>query len=259
MPADENSMPPISAPSAPSPPYHMIPESEFVYVFYDVATDVLEAEVPAPLEVVPESEGPRVRLALGDPVQPPHSRAPYHEGVVSLKVRYDGHTGWYSAYIWTHSDEAMDTGRLYGINKQICDNTPLRKEGNQVHGKIERYGEPLFEVSFTLDSPPESRRSTSVRDKMLDLLGGGIMGYKKVPSPEREGKVLRQVIYAELEDVEIEEIWEGNAAIQFHPTGKYPRMHKLAPAEQPEDIVNAFYVRPDFVLPHGEVLWEQFE
>jgi acetoacetate decarboxylase len=238
----------------------MTPESEFVYVFYDIDTVILERNVPDPLEVPPESDGPRVRLAVGDGVQPPHSQAPYHEGVVSVKVCYENYTGWYSVYIWTHNDEAMDAGRIYGINKQICENTPLRHEGNQIVGEMKRYGDDLYTVTFTYDSPPPQARAEDLSDKLIDYMdGGGIVGVKKIPSPDPEGKVLKQVIHAQLQSIDVEEIWEGNATVAFHPNAKYPDLHKFEPANQPEDIEAAFYVRPDFVLPGGNVVWERFE
>lgn len=256
---DEGWIPPLSAPHIAKPPYHMRPESTFVYVFYDVVDDILEANVPNPLTVAPASNGPRVRLVVGDAVQPPHSRAPYHEGVVSVKVEYEDYRGWYSVFIWTHTDEAMDTGRLYGINKQLCDHTPLSEEGNQLIGRIVRYGEELYKVSFTHQHPP-GEPDEDLTDSLTDYLdGGGVMGVKKVPSPDPDGKVLKQVIHAQLEDIDIAEIAAGHAAVEFHPTAKYPTLHHFEPADQPGDIEAAFYVRPDFVLPEGRVVWERFE
>lgn len=257
---NEGWIPPLSAPHISPPPYHMTPASEFVYVFYDVDTAVLEANVPHPLTVADRSDGPRVRLVVGDGVQPPHSRAPYHEGVVSVKVSHGDHTGWYSVFIWTHNDEAMDAGRIYGINKQLCENTPLRHEGDQITGVMKRYGDELYRVTFTYDSPPPANRSEALTETLTDYMdGGGIMGVKKVPSPDPEGKVLKQVIHAQLQDIDVAEIWAGNAATEFHPQAKYPDLHKFEPANQPDDIDAAFYVRPDFVLPEGRVIWERFE
>lgn len=262
---DEGWIPPLNAPSPAVPGPTLMGgvdgDAEFLYAFYDVDTAILEREVPEPLEIAPESEAPRVRTAVGDGYQPPHTQQ-FHEGLVSLKVQYDGRTGWYSAYIWTHNDEAMDGGRIYGINKQICDDTPLRKEGDQITGVMERYGEPLFRLQFAYTSPPPSRREESVTEDLVDTMGGddvGVFGVKKVPSPEEDGKVLKQVVYNRLDEVDVAEIWAGNAALEFHPQAKYPYLHKLEPESQPDDLHSAYYLRPQWLLSHGEVVWERFE
>ena len=115
---------PTGAPAIP-PPYWCEPESKYIYVFYDRPDDVLGRAVPEPLEPAYD-DGPRVRVVVGDLIQPPHAHARYHEGIVSVKVTFDGRVGWYLPYIWTNNDETMDAGRLYGWYKQYCDDTPIQ-------------------------------------------------------------------------------------------------------------------------------------
>lgn len=263
--SDEGWIPPLSAPSptiaGPTQMGGVDGDAHYLYAFYDRPTDVLENEVPAPLSIAPESESPRVRVVLGDGYQPPHTTE-FHEGVLSLKVTYDKYTGWYSAYIWTSNDQAMDGGRVYGINKQLCEDTPLSWEGDEISGMLRRYGDDLWRMTFAYSSPPPELREVDLEAQLVDIMGGddvGVIGFKKVPSPDPEGKVLKQVIYTQLEEVSTQEIWAGNAALEFHPHAKYPRMHKLEPAQQPEDIEAAFYVRPQWMLADGEVVWERFE
>jgi hypothetical protein len=52
-----------------------------------------------------------------------------------------------------------------------------------------------------------------------------------------------------------EEIWGGNASLVFTPNAFYPHLHKLSP----KNILYACYIRPNTILPHGEVLWEEFK
>lgn len=85
---------------------------------------------------------------------------------------------------WIDSDKVISVGRLYSINKQICDNTPLKREGNQIFGRMERNDELLYEVLFPIDSPPESGGTVSIRGKLVDLLGGDIRPSSVLPHDE---------------------------------------------------------------------------
>jgi len=254
---DEGWMPPTGAPAIPEPPYYMTPESKYMYAFYDRPDDVLAPTVPAPLELAPSGNGPRVRVVVGDPVQPPHTHTPYHEGIVSVRVTFEDRDGWYHPYIWTDNDTAMDAGRLYGWYKQLCDDTPVEFDGNRIKGVLSRNGDPLYRMSFRSSRQPTDQPDAALEDRLADYMSGTIYGVKKIPSPERGGKVLKQVVDVDLEDAEIHEIWEGEATVEFFPNASYPGLHRFEPAQ--EDIVAAFYVRPEFVLPYAEVVWERYE
>jgi len=247
---------PIGAPAIPEPPYHMTPESQYMYVFYERPDEVLRATVPDPLTVAPQGDGPRVRLVVGDPVQPPHTHTSYHEGIVSVKVEFDGKVGWYLPYIWTDNDTAMDAGRLYGWYKQLCDDTPLKFDGNRIKGVLSRDGDTLFRITFRSTSPPGDATEAELEEELAAYMEGTVYGVKKVPSPEGDGKVLKQVVDVELEDVTMHEIWKGNASVEIFTNAKYPPLARFQPPQ--EEIVAAFYARPEFMLPYGEVVWEEY-
>lgn len=255
MASDEDWMFPPGAPAISPPPYHCTPESRYVYVFYDRPDEVLERAVPEPLELAPSGTDPRVRTVVGDPVQPPHSHTRYHEAIISVKVEFDGKVGWYLPYLWTHNDEAMDAGRLYGWYKQLCDDTPIEVEGNRIRGDLQRDGDLIYRIKFRSTSSP--REEDTVTERLGDLFEGPVYGVKKVPSPEEGGKVLKQVISTELEDVVMHEIWQGDATVEFFPTAKYPHLHEWEPDQS--DVVAAFYARPEFILPYGTVVWDRYE
>lgn len=252
---------PFAAPPIPEPPYEMIAETEYLFVFFDAEREALEREVPHPLELAPEDESPLAMAWVGDAVQPPHSRAPYHEGVVGVRVTFEGKTGWYFPYMWVENDEQIFSGQLYGFPKQLCDSDRLEKAGNRIRGTIDRDGTRLLDVKFSFTSAPEDRRSEDLEAKLADVMSGGDeehhtdLQVKKVPSPDPDGKVLKQVIEVETEDYTAEEIWEGDASVEFHPNGAYPNFRNL----EPTSIHSAFYIRPNFFLPEAEVVWEQFE
>jgi hypothetical protein len=64
-----------------------------MYVFYDRPDDVLGRAVPEPLELASQGDGPRVRIAIGDPIQPPHTHKRYNKGIVSVKIAFEGRVG----------------------------------------------------------------------------------------------------------------------------------------------------------------------
>jgi len=243
---------PLSAPAYAGPPYLMSSESRAINVFYRTDPTALRREIPYPLE---PDDDPMVRVMVGDMVQPPHSIAIYHEGVISVRVRFGDRRGWYTPYIWTHSDEAMLVGReLYGWPKLICDDGRLTFVGNQIFGEIRRRGELLVRVSFQVTSPPPGRRDVPEEERLKNiLLGSDLLQVRYFPSPEKNGRPLRQVVLIKLEDVQIAEIWGGNATVELFPSGAYPNLHRLVCLEP----VYACYVRPQFILPHGQVLWEE--
>ena len=243
---------PLAAPYFPEPPYHMTPESRYVMVFYEADMEAMRYEVPAPLELAPN---PICMAWVGEAYQPPHTYGRYHEGVIGIKVTYGDHTGWYSPYMWVHTDEALVSGHLFGFPKQLCDDTPMERIGNQINGMIQRRGQSLFNLVFIFQSPPASKQETPEAQKLAKLLGPTPwLQLKKVASPAKNGKVLRQVVKIDMERNPPAELWGGNASLVFTPNGYYPHLHKLAP----ERILYACYVRPDTILPHAEIIFEEF-
>jgi len=245
---------PLSAPWVSPPPYHMTPESRDIYVFFDADIDALRYEVPRPLELAPKEAGPLAWVTICDAKQPPHTYTFYHEGLVKVRVKYKDTIGWYTPYIWTHTDEAMIAGHVLGIPKQICDNDPLEYVGNQVNAVLKRRGQTIFRIVFIFTSPPPAKRTEPVENKLAKYMCPQFY-LKKVPSPEKGGKVLRQLVRVDLGDFKVAEIYEGNASLEFVPNGGYPNIHKL----QPTKIYSAFHLHPDFYLPYGKIVWEEYK
>lgn len=256
---EEGYMPPLSASPIPEPPYHMTDQAEYLYVFFDADRDALAYEVPEPLELASSGDKPAAYAAIGQGHQPPKNMAPFHEGIIGVRVEYNGQEGWYIPYIWVSNEESMLNGRVFGYPKQLCDDDEgLNFDGNEIWGAINRREETLFRVRFSSQSPPENYREESLAEKMSELKGGiPALQFKKVPSPAAEGKTLRQIIRNEIQDFSVREIWEGNASLEFFPHGSYPHLADLSPTE----IHSAFFVRPDFVLSSepAEIVWEEFE
>lgn len=254
---EEGYIPPVSASPIPPPPYHMSSESQYVYVFFDTDEAELAWEVPEPLELA-DSDDPLAYVAIGDGFQPPKNMAQFHEGIFAIRVEFEGTEGWYIPYIWVSNEESMLNGRVFGWPKQLCDNDPLAFEGNEIQALLNRRGKTLFDVTFSPRSPPQKRGGEKVKQKMAELKGDvPSLQYKKVQSPAKDGKVLRQVMKNDIEEFDAAEIWEGTAHLEINGHGSYPHLDAL----QPERIRSAFYLRPDFILDNegAEIVWERFD
>jgi len=78
-------------------------------------------------------------------------------------------------------------------------------------------------------------------ERLGNLFEGTVYGLKRVPSPERGGKVLKQVIATDIENVTMREIWGSDATIELTLTPEYPFFYDFEPDQR--DIVAAFYAR----------------
>ena len=144
------------------------PRVPLCYGFFEADFDAIAREIPKPLELVPD---PICMAWIGDAHQPPHTYGRYHEGIIGITVKYGDTAGWYSPYMWVHTDEALIAGHLYGFPKQICDDTPIERVGNQINAIIQRRGQPLCNMVFVFTSPPASKRNQPEEAKLGALLG----------------------------------------------------------------------------------------
>lgn len=127
--------------------------------------------------------------------------------------------------------------------------------GNQINALVQRRGQPLFSIVFIFTSLPARKREEPEELKLGKLLGPTPwLQLKKVPSPAKGGKVLRQLVKIDMERNAPQEIWGGNVSAVFTPNAYYPHLHKL----EPKKYLYSCYIRPDTILPHGEVIWEEF-
>lgn len=244
---------PLSAPSVPRPPYET--EAEYILTFFEADQEALEYEIPYPLELAPKDESPRVCVWIGNPVQIPHSHDGYQEGMVRIRVKFDDKSFWYNPYMWVDKDEPLLAGQVYGLPKQMMDSNPLEVNGSTIRGVIKRRGQTIIRQIVSTKNPPQSRQTEfgiKELNKHLEVPG---LQVKKVPSPEKNGKVLKQVVTVSHEDDNIVEVWEGDSSLEFIPNGYYPNMQNL----EPRKIYRGFYVKLTWRLLNGNVLWEKFE
>jgi acetoacetate decarboxylase len=239
---------PLSNPSYPPPPYKMLPSTKVVSVYFVADREAMELEVPEPLELAPDAIA---QVWIGDMVQPPHSYAYYHECAIGIQVKYKDTVGWYTPYGWVHTDEPLIQGReVYGIHQVLCEDTPLRFNGRQIQAEIRRYGELLVRISFAITGSPPESRDRSTEKTFLKYTNLPFFMIRKIPSPEKDGKAIRQLILSPYTEVSVEEIWTGDAIVEFGKSGYCPHLYKL----EPKRYLYASYTRPSWTLGYGKIL-----
>jgi acetoacetate decarboxylase len=253
---NEGYIPPLGSSPIPPPPHQMTAESRYVTVFFDADPSVLAWEVPEPLEFAGDVDGPTASVSVGDAVTPPKNMAPYHEGIVRVRVRYDGEVGWYIPYIWVSNEESLLNGRVNGWPKLRCGDDPLQIEGNEVYGEINRRGHPLLSVHFRPRSAADATDKAAAR--LAELRGDGPgLQVKKVQSPVADGKVLRQLIRSSAGPVDLDGVFSGDATLTFYNHAGFTSLSDLSPTT----IHGSFIYNPRLELTQtdAEIIWESFE
>jgi acetoacetate decarboxylase len=241
---------PLAAPAYTPPPYWARPEGKLLLVFFQADRKALEYEIPEPLVLAPDA----MCLAwISDLSQPPHTFEFYHEALTAIRVQYQAITGWYINYLWTSNDQAMLFAReVYGWPAQLCDDERLRYSGSQILGECNRNEVRLMRVVFNVNSPPPHKREAPLEDEFFRLLAGDFLQIRKIPSPEKGGKALKQLIHIPGEDYHCHELWRGDASLELGKSGYHPNLHRLNPTE----IVGAYFSRAEWVVPYSKIIWE---
>ena len=229
---------PYASPLYGPPPYDMVEGKVLIVTFDSANQTALKASVSPPVTLAANS---RTSLFIGDMLQIPHCGA-FHECGVIVTGRYKDVDAPYTPYLWTSTEEAMLVGReVYGMPKVMCDDTPLRWSGNQIHGLVRRRGQELISMDFNIErradpaSVPRSASRLTVRT---------------IPDPTGKTTSRREVLHFNLEGYEIMEAWEGRAALRIHPS-VMSRVHELVPTDP---IVSGYYLRVKWRLNTGEIL-----
>ncbi|MDQ8727361.1 acetoacetate decarboxylase family protein [Bradyrhizobium sp. LHD-71] len=229
---------PYASPLYGAPPYDMVEGKILVVTFDSANQSALRTSVSPPLTLAANS---RTSLFIGDMLQIPHCGA-FHECGVVVTGRYKDIEAPYTPYLWTSTEEAMLVGReVYGMPKVMCDDTPLRWSGNQIHGLVQRRGQKLISMDFNIERRADPANVPRNASRLT---------VRTIPDPTGKTVSRREVLHFGLEDYEIVEAWEGRAALRILPS-VMSRVHELVPADP---IVSGFYLRVKWRLNTGEML-----
>ena len=229
---------PYASPLYGPPPYDMVEGRILMVTFESRDQDALRASVSPPVQLARNS---KTSLFIGDMLQLPHCGA-FHECGVIVTGSYNGIDAPYTPYLWTSTEEAMLVGReIYGMPKVLCDETPLRWSGNQIHGMVKRRGQELISMDFNIERRVDPADVPAKQSRLT---------VRTLPDPTGKTSSRREVLHFELKNYEIMEAWEGRAALRIQPS-IMSRVHELVPADP---IVSGYYLRARWRLDTADIL-----
>ena len=188
-------------------------------VFARAKPGAIEAFLPAPLE---PAEDPLLRFSVHDLIcdlgfgwtyaQENPAPCQFHEASVAVTARHDGVTGYWDPFLWCDSDAELAVGREMFGWPQVLGDVWLTKPhpalgwaaGDRVTGSVGRHGQSVFDIRMTIE-----------RQGKLPLpLPSFTVFYtmRALPDPT-DGSVTRELFVSEMDDVEIGDVWSGNAEI----------------------------------------------
>jgi len=230
---------PLSAPAYGPPPFEMV-SCRQVLVQFEADPDAIKRLIPKPFKLPSQ---PFACAFVGDMLQVP-GPGRYHEGAVLLGVEFEGKLSTYAPYLWTSSDGALLVGReLYGMAKMMCEPDTLREDGNEVIGVLSRRNGPLVRVEFAYAQRGDPSDLPTTPNRLC---------IRKIPSPDPEVPGVRQVVYTELTNYHVNQIWQGPGHVEFYGGG-HSDVHYL----RPKRVVKAWYIDSSWTLPWGKILTEE--
>lgn len=120
---------------------------EWISAQFLTREDVVARILPPPLQPAPE---PLASVTVG--LWRSSCLGSWAGGVLNLEARHDGIDGHYVLVIYMDSEHPIAFGReLFGEPKKMA-KTELLRDGDHVHGRIERHGVCLIDIDAHLDT-----------------------------------------------------------------------------------------------------------
>jgi acetoacetate decarboxylase len=169
----------------------------------------------------------------------------YGELAVHIPVRHDasGVEGSYSPMFVLESDAAIAAGReLFGQPKKAGTVT-LAPDGDLLVGRVTRNGIDLLTATMAYKQQPSSAAALN------ELSFGTNINLKVIPATDGSGDAIRELTARDFTEVDVHEVWEGNATVEVRPHAQVP-VHLLPVLE----VERAFHWRADFTAVYGRVL-----
>jgi hypothetical protein len=226
------------------PPYLEVPypveDAKLVIVRYRADASLIAKLVPPPLE--PLGDG-IVTAFIGD-IWQIAGPGEYHEGGVSVGVRYKGIKGSYMPFLLTSTDDALLVGReVFGMPKLLCDAGSIRADGNARRADLVRRGDRILSLGVNLERRIDAKKILPVHRFFI----------KKVPSPDpKNWPSLRQVVYQRLTGHKPGRAYGGRGWVQ---TGGNVAIDLTGLA--PTAVLEGFYVEASWNVPAAKVMLEE--
>ncbi|MDP8930681.1 MAG: acetoacetate decarboxylase [Actinomycetota bacterium] len=227
---------PLTSPSYPRGPYRFV-DREYLIITYRTDPDVLQAVVPAPLEV----DQPMVKYEF---ILMPDSAGfgDYTESGQVIPVRFNGQPGSYTHAMYLNDEAPIAGGReLWGFPKKLA-SPDLYVASDTLIGTLD-YG-PIRVATGTMGFKYQALDLERARQ---GLLGPNYL-LKIIPNVDCTPRVLELVRY-HLQDITVKGAWSGPGDLELH-------RHALAPVAQLPvlEVISAVHILADLTLGLGIVV-----
>jgi acetoacetate decarboxylase len=229
---------PLQRPPYNAPPYP-VEDAKLLVVRYRSDPAAIARLIPPPLE--PLGDGV-VTAFIGD-IWQINGPGEYHEGGVSVGVRYKGVTGSYMPYLLTSTDDALLVGReVFGMPKLLCEPDAIWTDGNARGARLVRRGDVILDLRVNLERTVDG----------LGVLPVHRFFVKKIASPDPDWPSLRQVVYQKLTGHIVERAYAGRGHVKVSGNAAID-LTSVAPSQ----VLDAFYVQAKWDVPAAKVMLEE--
>lgn len=229
---------PLASPPYLKPPYPLV-DAKLVIVRFRAEPARIADLIPRPLEPIDDG---LVTAFIGD-IWQIAGPGEYHEGGISVGVRYKGIIGSYMPFLLTSTDDALLVGReVFGMPKLLCDPGSIWIDGNARRTTLVRRGDEILGLGVNLEQPIDGKKVLPVHRFFI----------KKLPSPDPKWPSLRQVVYQRLTGHNVKRAYSGRGWVR---TGGNVAIDLSAIA--PTSIVESYYVEASWDVPAAKVMLEE--
>ena len=206
-------------------------------VMYETKPEIVKRLLPPPLEPTDSPGGlifiaeyPKTNMGVG-----------YKESALYIRCQYDGENGTYCLSMQITAESRMHNGRdVFGLPKKLAD-INVEKEGNKVHGWVERNGVRFVDIKAEMTGslpalPPQGPTFLFKAMPRIDL------------TPGFDGPVL---LCRQQTDVEMQSLEVGTAEVVFNESVDDP-WHEI----EITNVNAAFFLVSDTIMQPGKVLAE---
>ena len=217
-------------------PARLFPGAKMLGAMFETRPEIVARLLPPPLT---PAESPSALVFIAE--YPETNLGPgYREAALFLHCRYEGEAGTYCLSMPIDSEEVRCTnGReIFGFPKKLA-SIHLERQGDTVHGWVERHGVRFFELEVKLMStmpalPPTGPSFLFKASPRIDL------------KPGFDGPVL---LCKQTTDIELKTLEVGMPKLTFRPSGRDP----WAEVEVVSPIAG-FYLVSDNTMRPGAVV-----
>jgi acetoacetate decarboxylase len=229
---------PLLSPPYLRPPYP-VESAKLVIVRYRAEVENIARLIPRPLKPIGDGI---ITAFIGD-IWQIAGPGEYHEGGISVGVRYKGVTGSYMPFLLTSTDDALLVGReVFGMPKLLCDPGAVWIDGNARRASLIRRGDEILGLGINLERRIDGKKVLPIHRLFV----------KNIPSPDPKWPSLRQVVYQRLVDHKVKCAYSGRGWVRVG--GNVAIDLSIA---KPTSVSEAWYIEASWDVPPAKVMLEE--